>query len=70
MQLARYDAARSALEKAWEVDEVKSIRDKAKAVEAYGRQIRDRDMQSWAAEIYIRAERQNGQDPRQDGRHR
>lgn len=60
MQLVRYDAARAALEMAWKIDEVKKVRSQAAAVKAYAKQINDREMQSWAQEIYIRAERQMG----------
>ena len=52
---------RAALEKARTVDEVKDIRNRAEALRVYLKQAADVDMQNWAAEIRIRAERRAGE---------
>jgi hypothetical protein len=59
--LMRYDAMCAAIDKAYAVDEVKDIRDKAMAFEAYSRQARNVDAERKACDIRIRAERKAGQ---------
>ena len=59
--LVQYDAARKALQAAHSVDEVRDIKDKAEAVRAYARQAGDTEMQNWAVEIKLRAERRAGE---------
>ena len=59
--LVKYDAMCRAIDAAYEVDEVKGIRDKAFAVEAYARQAKNTEAERRACEIRLRAERKTGQ---------
>jgi hypothetical protein len=59
--LVKYDAMILAIEACHSVDEVKEIRDKARAIEVYAAQALNRDAERQAAEIRIRAERKTGE---------
>lgn len=60
-ELVRYDAMCLAIDNAYAVDEVKDIRDKAFAFEAYARQAKNTEAERRACEIRLRAERKVGQ---------
>jgi hypothetical protein len=57
----RYDAMCRAIDAAYEVDEVKDIRDRAVAWEAYSRQAKNTEAERRACEIRLRAERKAGE---------
>lgn len=60
MQLVRYDEMVRAIQACAEVDEVKDIRDKAKALEVYAKQAKNREAERQCAAVRLRAERQWG----------
>ena len=59
--LVKYDAMCRAIDHAYQVDEVKDIRDKALAFEAYARQAHNIEAERQACDIRIRAEKKGGQ---------
>ncbi|MGI9403062.1 MAG: hypothetical protein ACR2OF_00950 [Hyphomicrobium sp.] len=59
-ELIRYDAMCRAIDAAYEVDEVKDIRDKALAIERYCQQAKNTEAERRACEIRLRAERKAG----------
>lgn len=58
--LVRYDAMCRAIDEAYEVDEVKDIRDKALALAVYAKQAKNTEAERKACEIRLRAERRVG----------
>lgn len=59
--ISRYDAACRAVAEAKSFDEIKDIRDKSVAMAAYARQAKNRELETDAAEIRMRAERRIGE---------
>lgn len=59
--LVRYDAMVTAIAECHRVDEVKDLRDKARALEVYAKQARNLEAETRAAEVRIRAERRAGE---------
>jgi hypothetical protein len=66
-EMVRYDAMCSAITAAYSVDEVKDIRDKARAIEVYARQAKNVEAERQACEIRLRAERKAAQLKREQG---
>jgi len=58
--LVRYDEMCRAIDAAYQVDEVKDIRNKARAFEVYARQAKNTEAERRACEIRLRAERKAG----------
>jgi len=61
MELIRYDAMCRAIDAAYEVDEVKDIRDKARAMEVYAKQALNLEAERRCNAVRLRAERRVGQ---------
>lgn len=59
--LSNYNQARYALQQCASIDEAKDIADKAQALKVYAAQRGDADMESWVAEIKLRAHRRVGE---------
>ena len=59
--LIRYDAMVLAIAECHQVDEVKDLRDKARALEEYWKQARNTEAERKAADIRLRAERRAGE---------
>lgn len=60
-QMVRYEAMVNAIAECHRVDEVKDIRDKAMALEAYARQAKNTEAERRAADVRIRAEIRTGE---------
>lgn len=61
MELTRYDAMVTAIAECARVDEVKDMRDRAMALEAYYRQARNLEAEREATNVRLRAERRAGE---------
>ena len=59
--LVKYDQARLALAACRNVDDIKDIRDKSEAMRLYAKQANDTELEQWAAEIKLRAQRAIGE---------
>lgn len=59
--LIKYDQARHALAACRSVDEIKDMRDKSEALRLYAKQAHDTELEQWAAEIKLRAQRAIGE---------
>ncbi len=59
--LIKYDQARQALAACRNVDDIKDIRDKSEAMRLYAKQANDTELEQWAAEIKLRAQRAIGE---------
>ena len=59
--IVRYEEARKALAEAVRAEQAKDILNKADGLEVYARKALDRDLEIWAAEIKVRAERRLGE---------
>lgn len=59
--IVRYDAMVLAINECHKVDEVKEIHSKARALEVYAQQAKNRDAERKASEVRIRAERRAGE---------
>ena len=59
--LIKYDQARLALAACRNVDDIKDIRDKSEAMRLYAKQANDTELEQWAAEIKLRAQRAIGE---------
>jgi hypothetical protein len=66
-ELVRYDAMCNAIAAAYDTDEVKDIRDKARAIEVYARQAKNVEAERQACEIRLRAERKWAELKRKEG---